>query len=124
MSEDNLTPKQRKFVESYILTFNGTQSAIKAGYAESGARTQASRLLTNDNVKSAINKGIEEIVKQTDDKRAYLINFWKEVIEDPKISINQRLRASDMLAKHLAMYNNILEIKGSKDAPIKVVWDE
>jgi phage terminase small subunit len=34
---DTLTPKQRRFVEEYIIDLNGAQAAIRAGYAPNSA---------------------------------------------------------------------------------------
>ena len=52
--DDGLSPLQRAFVNEFILDRNGTAAAIRAGYAESGARTQAVRLLANANIATAI----------------------------------------------------------------------
>lgn len=49
-----LTPKQQAFVEQYLVDFNGTQAAIRAGYSEKTADQQGSRLLTNVKVQQAI----------------------------------------------------------------------
>lgn len=49
--ELNLTPKQKRFCEEYVIDLNGTQAAIRAGYSDSGAGVEATRLLTNANVK-------------------------------------------------------------------------
>lgn len=48
--KSQLTERQRSFAEEYIKDFNGKQAAIRAGYAESGAKVEASRLLTHANV--------------------------------------------------------------------------
>jgi phage terminase small subunit len=48
MSE--LTDKQKRFCEEYIIDLNATQAAIRAGYSEKTANEQASRLLANVNV--------------------------------------------------------------------------
>jgi phage terminase small subunit len=50
----NLPPKQRQFVQVYCESFNATKAALAAGYAKKSARMQGSRLLTNDNIKSAV----------------------------------------------------------------------
>lgn len=42
-----LTPQQVLFCQEYVKDLNGTQAAIRAGYSEKGARTQASVHLTN-----------------------------------------------------------------------------
>ena len=49
-----LTTRQTRFIEEYLVDGNGTQAAIRAGYAASGAYTEASRLLRNAEVASAI----------------------------------------------------------------------
>lgn len=56
-TDDNqLTAQQLLFVDEYLKDLNGTQAAIRAGYAEVSARVQAHRLLTNDNVEAIIDK--------------------------------------------------------------------
>ena len=50
MTNKKLTAKQEMFCREYLIDLNGTQAAIRAGYAESGAKVEASRLLTNANV--------------------------------------------------------------------------
>lgn len=52
--ENELTPKQRAFVREYLVDLNATQAAIRAGYAESGASVEGSRLLANAKVASAV----------------------------------------------------------------------
>ena len=49
-----LTTKQRLFVDEYIIDFNGTQAAIRAGYSTRTAQEQSSRLLSNVMVAEAI----------------------------------------------------------------------
>lgn len=51
---EGLNERQALFVEHYIATDNGTQSAISAGYAEGSAHVTASRLLRIDKVASAV----------------------------------------------------------------------
>lgn len=44
------------FAREYIKDLNATQAAIRAGYSEKSAKEQASRLLTNVNVKAEIER--------------------------------------------------------------------
>ena len=53
-AESNLTAKQQRFIEEYVVDMNGTQAAIRAGYAPRSARVAASRLLIKDNVTAAL----------------------------------------------------------------------
>ena len=56
MPDLNLTPRQQRFVEEYLIDLNATQAAIRAGYSERTATEQASRLLTNVKVREVIDK--------------------------------------------------------------------
>lgn len=49
-----LTPSKAKFTAEYIRTGNATQSAITAGYSAKTAKSQGSRLLTDVDVKQAL----------------------------------------------------------------------
>lgn len=60
-----LTPKQAMFVAEYLKDLNATQAAIRAGYAEKGATVTGSKLLTNPNVRRAINAGKLERSEET-----------------------------------------------------------
>lgn len=54
-TDDNqLTDKQRLFVDEYLKDLNATQAAIRAGYSENGARVQGHVLLTNPNIDALI----------------------------------------------------------------------
>jgi phage terminase small subunit len=55
-----LTPKRQLFVQEYLVDLNGTQAAIRAGYAESGAYHEAYRLLRNAEVLQAIEYALME----------------------------------------------------------------
>jgi len=49
-----MTPKQRRFVDEYLIDFNATQAAIRTGYAAGSAEVTGSRLLRNAKVQTAI----------------------------------------------------------------------
>lgn len=53
----SITPRQERFCEEYVVDLNGTQAAIRAGYAEKGAHTEAGRMLRN----AAVRNYIEEL---------------------------------------------------------------
>ncbi|MCI1148992.1 terminase small subunit [Stenotrophomonas maltophilia] len=61
-----LTPKQQRFVQEYLQDHNGTQAAIRAGYSESTARQQGSRLLTDPRVLAAVRAGQKKVAKKAE----------------------------------------------------------
>lgn len=62
-----LNSKQQLFVETYLTTFNATQSALMAGYAEKSAYSQGARLLKNDEIKTAISERLGESAMTADE---------------------------------------------------------
>lgn len=67
-----LTPKQAIFVAEYQIDFNATRAARAAGFGESGARAQGSRLLANVNVAAAIADG----QRRRNEKLAFSAEQW------------------------------------------------
>jgi phage terminase small subunit len=51
-----LTPRQQRFIAEYVKDLNGTQAAIRAGYAAKHASAQSYQLLQKTTVQDAIAK--------------------------------------------------------------------
>ena len=51
-----LTPKQARFVAEYLVDLNGTQAAIRAGYAPKTANRTASDLLSKSDISALISE--------------------------------------------------------------------
>ena len=49
-----LPAKQERFCQEYILDLNATQAALRAGYSDTTAKSQGSRLLTKCNVQERV----------------------------------------------------------------------
>ena len=62
-----LSNKQLVFVNEYLIDFNATQAAIRAGYSEKTARQIGSRLLANVVISSEINRRITELSMSADE---------------------------------------------------------
>lgn len=60
-----LTPKQQRFVEEYLIDLNATQAAIRAGFSPRTANEQGVRLLANISIKSAIDRALAERSRKT-----------------------------------------------------------
>lgn len=59
-----LTPKQSRFVAEYLKDHNGKQAAIRSGYSEKTAESQASRLLSNAKVKAELEKRMGKMMSR------------------------------------------------------------
>lgn len=63
--ERPLTSRQQRFVDEYLIDLNGTQAAIRAGYAAGSADVSAAKLLGNARVSRSIAAAKEERAKKT-----------------------------------------------------------
>jgi len=55
-----MTPRQRRFVDEYLIDLDGRHAAIRAGYARRDAKNRAYRLLRRKDVADAISTAMAE----------------------------------------------------------------
>lgn len=61
--KDGLTIRQRAFIEEYLKDpSNATQAAIRAGYSENAAPSQATKLLENKKIRSRIDQVLDRAI--------------------------------------------------------------
>lgn len=107
-----LNARQKAFCEFYVASGNAAESAVKAGYSEKYAGQNADKLLKNTNIQEYI----KEINKKVENDRIADIKevkeFWSEVLRDGKLKMQDRLKASEYIAKTNGAFLDKLEIKG------------
>lgn len=74
-----LTPKQQRFVEEYLVDLNGTQAAIRAGYSPNGAEVTASKLLTLAKVQAAVSEGRRKLSERAEISQEMVLKRWLEI---------------------------------------------
>ena len=74
-----LTDKQAAFCREYIIDFNATQAAIRAGYSESTANQQASQNLVKLNIQSRIAELMQERNERVQVNADYVLNRLVEI---------------------------------------------
>lgn len=73
-----MTPQEFRFVSEYCVDLNGTQAAIRAGYAEKAAGQQASALLKRPHIKAAVTEHLENCrIKSEITVEAILRRWWE-----------------------------------------------
>lgn len=60
-----LSDKRRRFAEEYLIDFNATQAAIRAGYSPKSAAQQGSELLKNPKVRAYVDARMSELGRRT-----------------------------------------------------------
>ena len=118
-----LEPRQAKFVEEYLIDANGKQAALRAGYAASGAKETAARLLTNDNVKEALRKARAARAGRTEVTQDMVVEglLAEAKFTGKGASPAARVAAWSHLGKHLSMFVDRLKVDPDS-APLVQVY--
>lgn len=112
-----LNAKQKLFVKAYVASRNATDAARKAGYDSKNPRTSGSELLTNPNVKAAVDAGIEKLAKKHEITADYVLNNIRKILEKKSASDRDKLRATELLGKYLKLFTEVQEISGPNKGP-------
>lgn len=62
----DLTAKQQRFVEEYLIDLNATQAAIRAGYSEATAKEIGCENLTKPNIAAAVAEAMQKRSERTE----------------------------------------------------------
>ena len=106
-----LTPKQKAFVSVY--NGNATESAILAGYSERSAGSIAVGLMNNPLIVRMIRSRQDQEQKIKILSRQERQAFWSTVANDPEQKMQDRLRASELLAKSECDFTEKVEVDGN-----------
>ena len=81
-----LTAKQKRFCDEYLIDLNATQAAIRAGYSEKTAAVIATENLRKPNIKEYIEKRMEEkeksLIADQDEVMKYLSAVMRRQLKD------------------------------------------
>ena len=136
----NLTPKQQRFVDEYLIDLNATQAAIRAGYSEKTAQQigaeNLSKLVIQEAIQNTQNirsqrtevtqdyvlKTIVETIERCQQIRPVLDRKGEHVLieaEDGELKAaytfdaTNVLKGADLLGKHLFMFKYKIEHQDS-----------
>ena len=116
MARNELTAKQRRFVEAY--DGNARKAAIAAGYSEKTAEVIGHENLRKPKILAEIKA--REVVRSTPliASRAERQQFWSSVLRDKVQQLRDRLMAAELLGKSEADFVERQEITGRDGAPL------
>jgi len=119
-----LTPKQKRFIDNYLISLNATDAAIKAGYKEKTARSIGCQLLTKLNIRETLDERIKSIEDKTEITVEYVLKGINDLAKNAK-SEGARVKAFELLGKHLAMFtdkvNSTMNVKELTDAELEAM---
>jgi phage terminase small subunit len=125
-----MTIKQQRFADEYIISANATQAAIKAGYSQKYANTNASKLLHNTTIKSYIDERLADLQsKKVADQQEVLeyltsvmrgneteqtiigVGDFGQELTDIEVSAKDRIKAAELLGKRYRMWTDKQEVE-------------
>ena len=113
-----MNKKQNAFATEYVKDHNATQAAIRAGYSERSAYSQAHDLLKKPEIMEAI-KELEDAAAArsavTVDK---IVNRLNKIAEDPHAKDADKIRADELLGKYLGMFTDKVQVSGQLDTGV------
>lgn len=139
--------RELRFCEEFIVHGHGTKSAIAAGYSETSAHVQASRLLKKDKIKRKIGElrgdaaaalGIDaqyvlqvinNTIRRCSQAEPVYDRFGKQVVietdsgdEAAAYTFDSKgvLKGAELLGKHLKLFTDVKELRGPGGGPIAV----
>ncbi len=142
-----MTDNQRRFADEYLIDCNGTR-AYKAAYPsvkkDEVARSCASRLLTNANVKTYIEAQLEKLSSERVATAQEVLEYLTSVVRGNSLSEvvviegqgegvsravgipktpdeKERLKAAELLGKHLGMFTDNINLTG--DVGVQIIDD-
>ncbi len=104
-----LPGKRARFVEEYLVDFNGTQAAIRAGYSVRTAYSQASRLLNDVKVRAELDRRRRDLIERKELSQDRVLEEVRRLafhpIQPGIHSASQKIRALELLGRYLCMWN-------------------
>lgn len=145
-----MTEKQKLFADEYLIDLNATR-AYRAAYPsvkkDETARANASRLLTNANVKKYVDDRLEEIHNEKTADAQEVMEYLTAVLRgestseeivveglgdgvseartmEKRPSEKDRLKAAELLGKRFGLYTDKVEMDADMDLNITVDYGE
>nr|DAJ35965.1 MAG TPA: Terminase small subunit [Caudoviricetes sp.] len=143
--QDKLTAKQQRFIDEYLVDFNATQAAIRAGYRKQNAYQIGSENLRKPKIQSEIARRQRDLQKRTEvsqdrvvkelariafvDASVVCVTDFDKLTDDQRAAIQgakptnfgweiklcDKIKALELLGRHIGMFADKLEVKGSID---------
>ena len=143
----NMTNKQKRFCDEYLIDLNATQAAIRAGYSKKTARKIGQENLTKPDIKNYIEERMaqkeSELIATQDEVLKYLTSVMRGESESEIIVVEgmgdgvseakrmkkkpdekERLKAAELLGKRYGLYTDKIEADIDTEIHITIDYGE
>lgn len=143
----NMTAKQQRFCDEYLIDLNATQAAIRAGYSKKTARQMATENLSKPVIKAYIDKRMAEkeksLIADQDEVLKYLTSVLRGESQSAEIVVEgvgdgcseartidkapsekDRLKAAELLGKRYGIYTDKVETDVDMELTINIDYGD
>ena len=121
MSDETPLPNRYElFAQGYAAEGNATKAAIEAGYSERTAYSQGHRLLKHAEIKARIDELVAERAARMALTGDNVLKGITEIAWSDKATDRDKLKAFDLLGRHLKLWTQKHELGGLGGGPIDV----
>jgi phage terminase small subunit len=148
-----LTAKQIRFVDEYLVDFNATQAAIRAGYSKKTAAFIGAENLKKPKIAEEIARRQKDLQRRTEvtqdrvvkelarvafaDASVVCVTDFDKLTEDQRAAIQgikptnfgweiklcDKIKALELLGRHIGMFNDKLSLSGADGGPLTFRWE-
>lgn len=130
-----MNAKQKRFCEEYIIDFNATKAAERAGYSKRSAYEMGHRLISNPSCQDYIKELAQEIKSSKIASAVEVQELLTDIIRgnateetfidgtpvQKQVAMRDRLKAMELIGKYQGSFTENVKIQGS--SMIKIVDD-
>jgi len=116
----SLNPKRAAFVREYLIDLNASAAARRAGYSPRTSDRTGYDLLRNPEVAAAVQAAVEQRA-QTTQVNAEMVVTGLQAIAEGGTSESARVRAYELLGKHIGMFTDRSEVTLKSDILVDLV---
>jgi len=109
--KDGRTIRLHQFVKEYIVSRNASQAAIAAGYSAKTAGAIGNQILKRPEVRQKIDAATQDLKRKTGLSAEWVVDQLMAVAGQEDVAQSTKVRALELLAKHLGMLEERLTVK-------------
>jgi len=106
-----LTKMQETFLTEYLKSRDGHAAALAAGYSPKAAHSISQANLNHPVIASKIREISAKAAIKTDVDAAFVLRELKRVAEQEDVAQSTKVRALELIAKHLGMLEDRISLK-------------
>lgn len=118
-----LRGKEERFCLEYVIDYNGTQAAIRAGYKEEDAANRAYRLTRKAEIAARVRELEKELADRLGLSQEQVVLQLKKQYDECQAEKDHKnaLKALELMGKHLGMFEKTKPGEASTDQKVEDV---